>query len=45
MALRLARLFANDAAFWLILQRAADVYDARVAITADLTQIKPLCVP
>lgn len=44
MALRLGRLFANDAEFWLNLQRAVNLYHARVATTADVTQIQPLCV-
>ena len=45
MVLRLARLFATDAEFWLNLQRAVHLYHARVATTADVTQIQPLCVP
>jgi len=44
MALRLARLFGNSAEFWLNLQRAVDLYDARDAIKDDVKQIKPLCV-
>ena len=45
MVLRLARLFATDVEFWLNLQRAVHLYHARVATTADVTQIQPLCVP
>lgn len=44
MALRLAKLFGNTAEFWLNLQRAVDLYDAQVAIRADVGHIKPLCV-
>ena len=45
IVLRLARLFGTDAEFWLNLQRAMHLYHARVATTADVTQIQPLCVP
>lgn len=45
MALRLARLFSQSADFWLILQRAVDLWDAERAIKSDLARIKPLPVP
>ncbi len=44
MALRLARLFGNNADFWLNLQRAVDLYDANVAIREDVGRITPLQV-
>lgn len=44
MALRLARLFGNTAAFWLNLQRSVDLYDAQAAIANDVRRIEPLLV-
>jgi antitoxin HigA-1 len=44
MALRLSALFANSAEFWLNLQRAVDLWDARVAARDDVRRIKPLRV-
>ena len=44
MALRLAKLFGNTAEFWLDLQRSVDLYNAHVAIRAEVRHIKPLCV-
>lgn len=42
MALRLARLFGNSAAFWLNLQRAVDLHDAHAAIGDSVRRIEPL---
>jgi addiction module HigA family antidote len=42
MALRLARLFGNTAAFWLNAQQAYDLWVAAQAIKRDVTRIKPL---
>ena len=44
MALRLAKLFGNPAEFWLNLQRAVDLYEARAAIKDDVRHIKRLRV-
>ncbi len=44
MALRLARLFGNSAAFWLNLQRAIDLHEAHAAIEDDVRHIDPLHV-
>ena len=44
MALRLSRLFGNSAEFWLNLQRAVDLWDAKVALGDDLRRITPLRV-
>ena len=44
MALRLATLFGNSPEFWLNLQRAVDLWDARAAVKDDVERIKPLCV-
>jgi antitoxin HigA-1 len=44
MALRLSRLFANSAEFWLNAQRAVDLWDAAQAIKRDVARIKPLRV-
>lgn len=44
MALRLSRLFGNSPEFWLNLQRSVDLWDAEVAINADMRSIKPLRV-
>jgi addiction module HigA family antidote len=44
MALRLSRLFGNSAEFWLNLQRAVDLWDAKVAIEDDMRRITPLRV-
>jgi len=43
MALRLSTLFGNSPEFWLNLQRAVDLWDARVAVKDDMRRIKPLC--
>ena len=42
MALRLSRLFGNTPEFWLNAQRAVDVWDAALAIKADIDRINPL---
>jgi addiction module HigA family antidote len=44
MALRLSALFGNSAEFWLNLQRAVDLWDARAVARADVRRIKPLRV-
>jgi len=44
MALRLSRLFGNSADFWPNLQRAVDLWDARIAIEDDVRRITPLRV-
>ena len=44
MAIRLARLFGNAPEFWLNLQRAVDLYDARHNIAEDINRIRPLQV-
>ena len=44
MALRLAKFFGNSAEFWLNLQRAVDLYQARLALEAEVRAIKPLRV-
>ncbi|MBN1448375.1 MAG: HigA family addiction module antidote protein [Bacteroidetes bacterium] len=42
MALRLARLFGNTPEFWLNLQRAVDLWDARAAQGQEIRRIKTL---
>jgi len=44
MALRLSRLFGNSPEFWLNLQRAVDLWEAKNAIKDDVRQIKPMRV-
>jgi antitoxin HigA-1 len=44
MALRLARLFGNSPEFWLNLQRAVDLWEAKAALKKDVRSIKPLQV-
>lgn len=44
MALRLAKFFGNSAEFWLNLQRAVDLYQARLALEDEMRGIKPLRV-
>ena len=44
MALRLARLFGTSAEFWLNLQRAVDLWEAKQAIKEDMRLITPLQV-
>jgi len=44
MALRLSALFGNSAEFWLNLQRAVDLWDARAVARDDVRRIKPLRV-
>jgi addiction module HigA family antidote len=44
MALRLSALFGNSAEFWLNLQRAVDLWDARAVTGDDVRRIKPLRV-
>ena len=44
MAVRLAQLFGNSAAFWLNLQRAVDLWDAEAALAKDVRHIKRLRV-
>ena len=45
MALRLARLFGNSAAFWLNAQQARDLWELARRSQADLMRIQPLAVP
>lgn len=45
MALRLSRLFGNTAAFWLNLQRDADIWNAMDACETDLSEITPIVKP
>jgi antitoxin HigA-1 len=42
MALRLARLFGNSAAFWLDLQRDHDLRTLQSALAPELDRIEPL---
>ncbi len=42
MALRLARLFGNTPEFWLNLQRAVDLWDARTSQEQEIRRIKSL---
>lgn len=42
MALRLARLFGNSAAFWINAQRAVDLWDAAQTIKDEVAKIEPL---
>lgn len=44
MALRLARLFGTTPEYWLNLQRAVDLWDARVAFEKEIRGIKVLKV-
>ncbi len=44
MALRLSALFGNSPEFWLNLQRAVDLHDARTSVRDQVGRIKPLCV-
>ncbi len=44
MALRLSRLFGNSPEFWLNVQRAVDLWDARRSSKARIERIKPLSV-
>jgi addiction module HigA family antidote len=44
MAIRLARLFANSAEFWLNAQRAVDLWDAAQKLKGEVSRIKPLRV-
>jgi antitoxin HigA-1 len=44
MALRLSGLFGNSPEFWLNLQRAVDLWDARVVLKDDMLRIKQLRV-
>lgn len=44
MAIRLATVFGNMPEYWLNLQRAIDLYDARVAIEEDLHRLERLSV-
>ena len=44
MALRLGKFFGNSADFWLNLQRAVDLYQAKLAIAEEMRNIKPLRV-
>ncbi len=44
MALRLSALFGSSPEFWLNLQRAVDLWDARTAVNDEIRRIKPLCV-
>jgi addiction module HigA family antidote len=44
MALRLARVFGNSAEFWIIAQRALDLWDAERAVGREIARIKPLSV-
>jgi len=42
MALRIAQLFGNTAEFWLIAQRAYDLWQAKQDNQAEIAKIKPL---
>jgi antitoxin HigA-1 len=42
MALRLARVLGTDPEFWLNLQQACDIFDARAQLGPDLEQLTPL---
>lgn len=42
MALRLSSLFGNSPEFWLNLQRAVDLWDAKAALKDDMCRIKRL---
>ena len=42
MALRLSKLFGNSPEFWLNLQRAVDLWDARESISNEVREIKTL---
>ena len=44
MALRLSGLFGNSPEFWLNLQRAIDLWDAKAALKDDMRRIKRLRV-
>lgn len=44
MALRLARLFGNSAAFWLNAQRAVDLWDAAQTVGSEVENIRPLAI-
>jgi addiction module HigA family antidote len=44
MAIRLGALFGNSPEFWLNLQRAVDLWDARVASREAVRRIKPLSI-
>ena len=44
MALRLAKFFGNSADFWLNLQRAVDLHQAKLALADEIRNIKPLRV-
>jgi plasmid maintenance system antidote protein VapI len=44
MALRLSGLFGNSPEFWLNLQRAVDLWDAKAALKDDMRRIKRLRV-
>ena len=44
LALRLARLFGNSAAFWLNEQRAVDLWDAAQTVGNEVESIRPLTV-
>ena len=44
MALRLARLFGNSAAFWLNAQRAVDLWDAEQTLDSEVENIRPLVI-
>ena len=42
MALRLAKLFGTSPEYWLNLQHAVDLWDARRASKSELARIKPI---
>ena len=44
MALRLARLFGTTPEYWLNLQRAVDLWDAKIALNKEIRGIKVLKV-
>ncbi len=44
MALRLGKFFGNSADFWLNLQRAVDLHQAKLALADEMRNIKPLRV-
>lgn len=45
MALRLARAFSTSVEFWLNLQRAVDIHQARIRVGPELSRVKILRVP
>lgn len=44
MAIRLATVFGNMPEYWLNIQRAVDLYDARMAIEGEIDRLERLSV-